>query len=168
MSRDYNVVYESSFKKKCSKDINNTKQSPELISRAHTMINVAMLPPMAASVVSTGASALSGRSCEMAKVQIYCRYPQFSNRPCLSCHEGTQRHEEVPWHPLLPLHGEPCVGLSCCRNPCLLGTTEAAKQRPGVSGSMGRASNQHIWQSKQCRYTQEWERPSCCQRCSLA
>lgn len=104
------------------------------------MIHVAMLPPTAASVVSRGASVLSGRSCEVARVQIYCSYTQFPNSPCLSCHEGAQRHEKVPWHPLLPLQVEPSTGLSWCRCPCLLGTTEPAKQSPGVRGSTGRAN----------------------------
>jgi len=58
MSRDYSIVYESSFftKKNRSEDTKNTKQASELISRAHTSIHAEMLLPTAISVGSTGAS----------------------------------------------------------------------------------------------------------------
>lgn len=45
------------------------------------MIHVVMLPPTAASVVGTGASVLSDRSCEMARVQIYCSCPGSQTAP---------------------------------------------------------------------------------------
>lgn len=127
--------------KKCSKEIKKTKQGPELISRAHIIICVEMLPPTAASVGSTGASVPSGRSCEVARVQIYCRQPQFPNRPCPSIVSWrSPKTWRGPMAPTAALAVEPSTRLSCCQTPRLLGTPKPAKQSPGVRESQSRAS----------------------------